>query len=47
MRLSDNLKAYTGHFQSKLTKVHNRNKDVSALAFISVLQVTHPLYKHF
>ena len=45
MRPGDNLKSYINFFQSQLTKVSNSGEEVSALAFISGLQVTHPLYK--
>jgi len=46
MRQGDSLKSYI-FFQDWLIKVSNCGKEVSALAFISGLQVTHPLYKHF
>ena len=46
IRFFDNLKTYVGYFQNQLVKVHNCSKDASALAFISVLRITHPLYKH-
>jgi len=46
MRQSDNLKSYIGYFQSQLAKISNCGEDVSVLAFISGLQVSHPLYKH-
>ena len=46
MRLSNSLKAHIGYFQNQLTKVHNYSENASALAFISGLRVTHPLYKH-
>ena len=46
MRQSDNLKSDTGFFQSQLAKILNRGENVSALAFISGLQVSHPQYKH-
>ena len=46
MRPFDSLKAYIGHFQSQLTKLHNCIKDVSALAFNSGLRVTYSLYKY-
>ena len=46
MRASDSLKAYIGFFQYQLVKIHNCSEDVSLFAFISRLQVTHPLYKH-
>jgi len=46
MRPSDSLKAYICYFQNQLVKVHNCREEASALAFISGLRVTHPLYKH-
>jgi len=46
MRPGDNHKSYINFFQSQLTKVSNCGKEVSALAFISGLQVTQLLYKH-
>jgi len=46
MRSSDSLKAYIGYFQNQLAKVHKCSEDASALAFISGLRVTYPLYKH-
>jgi len=46
MRHSDSLKAYADYFQSQLAKVDNCSEDVSALAFINGLRVTHPLYKY-
>ena len=46
MRPGDSLKSYINFFQKQLTKVSNCGEKVSALAFISGLQVTHPLYKH-
>ena len=46
MRQSDNFKSYIGYFQSQLAKVPNCGEDISALTFISGLQVSHPLYKH-
>jgi len=46
MRQSDNLKSYIAFFQSPLAQVLNYGEDVSALAFISKLQVSHSLYKH-
>ena len=46
MRSSDSLKVYVGYFQSQLTKVHNYSENVSTLAFIGGLQVTHALYKY-
>jgi len=46
MRQRDNLKSYIGYFQIQLATVLNCAEDVSALAFISELQVSHPLYKH-
>jgi len=46
MRPGDSLKSYINFFQSQLTKVSNYGEEVFALAFISGLQVTHPLYKH-
>jgi len=35
-----------GYFQSQLAKIFNCGEDVSAFAFISRLQLSHPLYKH-
>ena len=46
MRPSNSLKAYIGYFQNQLVKIHNYSEDAYALAFISGLRVTHPLYKH-
>jgi len=46
MRQEDILKSYINFFQNQLTKVSNCGEEVSALAFISRLQVTHPLYRH-
>jgi len=46
MRHSHSLKSYISFFQSQLVKIPNYSEDVSALAFISGLQVFHPLYKH-
>ena len=46
MRQDDNLKSYIGYFQSQLAKVFNCSEDVSALTFISGLQIFHTLYKH-
>ena len=46
MRQGDSLKSYIGYFQSQLVKVSNCGEDVSALVFISGLQVTHLKYKH-
>ena len=46
MRQEDSLKLYINFFQSQLTKVSNCGEEDSTLAFISRLQVTHPLYKH-
>ena len=46
MRQGDNLKSYINFFQSQLTKVFNCGEEVSALAFISGLQVIYSLYKH-
>ena len=46
MRQGDSLKSYINFFRSQLTKISNCDEEVSALAFISGLQVTHPLYKH-
>ena len=46
MRQNDNLKSYINFFQSQLAKVSNCGEDISALAFISELQVSHPMYKH-
>ena len=46
MRPFDSLKTYIGYFQNQLVKVHNCSEDAFALAFISGLRITHPLYKH-
>jgi len=46
MRASDSLRIYISYFQNQLAKVHNCSENASALAFISGLQITHPLYKH-
>ena len=46
MRQSESLKLYISFFQSQLAKVPNCGEDVFALAFISGLQISHPLYKH-
>jgi len=46
MRSSDDLKTYICYFQNQLGKVHNCSEDASALAFISGLGITHPLYKY-
>ena len=46
MRQRDSLKLYIRFFQSQLAKVSNYGEDVSALTFISGLQVSHLLYKH-
>ena len=46
MRPGDGFKSYINFFQNQLTKVSNCGEKVSALAFISGLQATHPLYKH-
>jgi len=43
MKQGDNLESYIGYFQSQLAKVSNCGEDVSVLAFISRLQVSHPL----
>jgi len=46
IRQSDILKSYIGYFQSQLAKVPNCGEDISALAFFSGLQVSHPMYKY-
>ena len=46
MREGDNLKSYIGYFQSQLAKVSHYSKNVSSIAFISGLQISHPLYKY-
>ena len=46
MRPEDSLNSYINFFQSQLTKASNCGEEVSALALISGLQVTHLLYKH-
>jgi len=46
IRKSDNFKSYISYFQSQLAMVPNCDEDVSALAFISGLQVSQPLYNH-
>ena len=38
--------SYLNFFENQLTKVSNSGKEVAALAFISGLQVSCPLYKH-
>ena len=45
MRQSNSLKSDIGYFQSQRDKVPHYGEDVSALAFISRLQVSHLLYK--
>jgi len=45
-RQGNNLKSYIGCFQSQLAKVSDCNEDISAITFISELQVSHPMYKH-
>ena len=45
MRQSDSLKYDIGYFRSQLVKVLNCDENVSALTFISRLQVSH-LYKY-
>ena len=45
MRPGDSLKSYISFLRGQLAKVSNCD-EVSALAFINGLQVTHPLYKH-
>jgi len=46
MRQGDSLKSYINFFQNQFTKISNCGEEVAALAFISGLQVAHPLYKH-
>jgi len=46
MRQDDSLKSFIGYFQSQLVNISNCGEDVSALAFISGLQVSQPLYKY-
>jgi len=46
LRQEDSLKLYINFFQSQLTKISNCGEEVSTLAFISRLEVTHSLYKH-
>jgi len=46
MRQSDSLKSYISYFQNQLTKVLSCREDIFTLAFISEVQVPHPLYKH-
>ena len=46
MRQEDSLKLYINFLQSQLTKVSNCGEDLPVLTFISMLQVTYPLYKH-
>ena len=46
IRQGDNIKSYISYFQDQLAKVPNCNEDVSTLAFISELQISHALYKH-
>jgi len=45
IRQSDSLKSYIVYSQSQLAKVSNCSEDVTTLAFISGLQVSHSLYK--
>jgi len=45
-RQEDSLKSYLNFFQNQLTKVSNCGEEVAALAFISGLQLAHPLYKY-
>jgi len=44
-RQGDSLKSYISFFQSQLAKIPNCSEDVSALSFISRLQISHPLCK--
>jgi len=46
MSQGDNPKLYINFFQNQFIKVSNCGKEVAALTFISMLQVTHPLYKY-
>ena len=46
MKPSDSFKVYISYFENQLVKVHNCSENASALAFISGMRVTHPLYKH-
>ena len=46
MRQGDTLKLYIGYFHNELIKVPNYGEDVSTLAFINELQISHPLYKY-
>ena len=46
IRLGDSLKSYIKFFQNQLTKGSNCSEEVSVLAFVSGLQIIHPLYKH-
>jgi len=45
MRQGDNLKLHR-LFRNRLAKVSSCGDDVSALAFIGEMQVSHPLYKY-
>jgi len=46
LRQEDSLKLYINFFQNQLTKISNCGEEVSTLAFISRLEVTHSLYKY-
>jgi len=46
MRPSDSLMVYIGYFHNQVAKVYNYSEDASAIAFINILWITHPLYKH-
>ena len=46
IRQGDSLKSSIGYFQSQLAKIPNLGTDIFALAFISRLQISYPLYKY-
>ena len=46
MKLGKCLKNYVNYFQSQMSLIHNYNKDIVAIIFISGLQVIHAFYKH-
>ena len=45
MRSGESLKSFVNYFQGQMALVYNYDKDVSATAFISGLQCSHPLLK--
>ena len=46
MKLGKSLKNYVNYFQSQMSLIHNYNKDIVSIIFISGLQVIHTFYKH-